>query len=113
MPSPSKIQSSDLETLILDEQAEGEQAEDNAGEDRHTKRKQRRKSRRWGTRTEAMAYGRIGSTRLNELMQARKIIAKKNSAKVVIDLDSIDDFYDSLPDAADVAAEYLDARATA
>jgi hypothetical protein len=108
----SKIQSSDLEELVMDEQAKVEPAKDNAGEDNaededRPKHKQRRKSRRWGTRTEAMVYGIIGSTRLNELMQAKKIIAKKNGVKVVIDLDSIDDFFDTLPDAADVAATGL------
>jgi hypothetical protein len=63
-----------------------------------------RKGRRWGTRNEAMAYGKIGPTRLNELMQAKLIIAKKNGVKVLVDLDSLDDYYDSLPDAADVTA---------
>jgi hypothetical protein len=56
---------------------------------------------RWATRQEAMAYARMGATRFNELMQERKIVAKKNGGKVVIDLNSIDDLYASLPDVAD------------
>jgi hypothetical protein len=65
---------------------------------------EQRKSRRWGTRLEAMAYGRMGSTRLNDLMQERKIVAKKSGTKVLVDLDSIDDYYDALPDVADTEA---------
>jgi hypothetical protein len=56
---------------------------------------------RWATRLEAMTYARMGATRFNELMQDRKIVAKKNGGKVVVDLNSIDDLYASLPDVAD------------
>jgi hypothetical protein len=52
---------------------------------------------RWATRTEAMAHGRLGSTTMNALMQSGKITAKKFGNKVVIDLNSIDDLYDELP----------------
>jgi hypothetical protein len=104
MPASPKIQPDGLEEFVLDEQAEGgidEQGEDGDEDDESAKRKRRRKSRRWGTRTEAMIYARIGSTMLNELMRDRKIIAKKAGTKVIIDLDSLDDHLDSLPDAAD------------
>jgi hypothetical protein len=53
---------------------------------------------RWATRLEAMAYGRIGSTRMNELMQGRKIVAKKSGGKIVVDLNSVDDYFATLPD---------------
>jgi hypothetical protein len=56
---------------------------------------------RWATRQGAMEYAKVGSTRLNEWMQARQIIAKKNGVRVIIDLNSIDDMLASLPDAAD------------
>jgi hypothetical protein len=56
---------------------------------------------RWATRQEAMAYARMGATRFNALMQERKIVAKKNGGKVVVNLNSIDDLYASLPDVAD------------
>jgi hypothetical protein len=53
---------------------------------------------RWATRKEAMAYGRIGSTKLNDLMRAGKLRAKKLGRKVLIDLQSMDDLYASLPE---------------
>jgi hypothetical protein len=54
--------------------------------------------RRWATRQEAMAYARIGATKMNDLMHGRLIFAKKLDGKVVVDLNSIDDFYGALPD---------------
>jgi hypothetical protein len=57
-----------------------------------------RKPRRWSTRTEAMAYAKLGSTTMNELMHSRRIIAKKHGNKVLVDLDSLDDYIDALPD---------------
>jgi hypothetical protein len=56
---------------------------------------------RWATRQEAMAYARMGATRFNELMQKKQIVAKKNGGKVVIDLNSVDDLYQSLPNVGD------------
>jgi len=53
---------------------------------------------RWASRQKAMAYGDFGSTRMNELLQGRKLKAKKDGAKVKIDLNSIDDYIDALPD---------------
>ena len=64
----------------------------------NTEYRDQRKARRWGTRTEAMAYSKFGSTTLNELMQAKRIIAKKQGSKVIVDFDSLDDYIDSLPD---------------
>jgi hypothetical protein len=55
------------------------------------------RQRRWATRQEAMTYGRVGSTLMNELMQSRSIVAKKQGNKVIVDLNSIDDYYDALP----------------
>src|SRR5436189_486803 len=79
------------EELALTKTEESEPTERDESADEEDERK-RRRARRWGTRTEAMIYGRLGSTKLNDLMQARKIIAKKNGVKVVVDLDSIDDY---------------------
>jgi len=56
---------------------------------------------RWASRQEAMVYARLGSTRFNELMQQRRIVAKKNGGKVIVDLNTVDAFYQSLPDVAD------------
>ena len=56
---------------------------------------------RWATRLEAIAYARMGATRFNELMRDKKVIAKKVGVKVLVDLNSIDDHYRSLPDAGD------------
>ena len=53
---------------------------------------------RWATRREAMAYARIGSTKMNELLQGNSILAKKHGRKVIVDLNSIDAFYGALPD---------------
>ena len=55
-----------------------------------TYREMRRRDRqpRWATRQEAMAYGRIGSTKFNEMMQSRRIVAKKDGNKVTVDLNS-------------------------
>jgi hypothetical protein len=57
---------------------------------------------RWATRREAMAYGRIGSTKLHELMRSRRILAKKlDGRKVHVDLNSIDALYTAMPEVAD------------
>jgi hypothetical protein len=45
-----------------------------------------------------MAYARIGSTKMNELLQGNSILAKKHGRKVIVDLNSIDAFYGALPD---------------
>jgi len=56
---------------------------------------------RWATRKEAMAYGKVGSTKMNELLQGRRILAKKlDNKKVLIDLNSIDALYVALPEVA-------------
>jgi hypothetical protein len=52
----------------------------------------------WGTRQEGMARGRWGSTTMNELMHSGKITAKKLGSKVIVDLNSIDAYIESLPD---------------
>jgi hypothetical protein len=52
---------------------------------------------RWRTRKETMAHGRIGSTRMNELLQAQKFTAKKVGRKVLVDLNSFDAYVASLP----------------
>lgn len=70
--------------------------------------RRRERQRRWATRQEAMAYAKCGSTTMNEWLHGRRIYAKKQGNKVIIDLNSIDDLYDSLPD---VAAASEDAAA--
>jgi hypothetical protein len=59
---------------------------------------------RWAPRLKAMAYGDFGSTKFNELTHTKKITAKKDGAKVIVDLNSIDDYFDSLPEVGDIVA---------
>jgi hypothetical protein len=66
--------------------------------DNNQEYRDQRKPRRWGTRLEAMAYAKLGSTTMNELMHSRRIVAKKQGTKVLVDLDSLDDYLDALPD---------------
>ncbi len=55
-------------------------------------------TRRWATRQEAISYARIGATKMNAMMQAGRIFAKKlDGAKVLVDLNSIDTLYATLP----------------
>jgi len=62
-----------------------------------------RRDPRWAPRQKAMHYGGdIGATRMNELMQTGKICAKKDGKKVVVDLNSIDDYLWSLPDVGSI-----------
>jgi hypothetical protein len=56
---------------------------------------------RWGTRAEGMAHGKFGPTYMNQLMHEKKIIAKKDGGRVKIDLNSIDDFLEALPNVGD------------
>jgi hypothetical protein len=54
--------------------------------------------RRWATRKEAIAYARVGTTTMNELMKAGRVHAKKlDGKKVLVDLNSIDALYSALP----------------
>lgn len=69
-------------------------------QDQELVRRRDRRSRRWGTRQQVLDYSTLGSTTLNELIQSKKIIAKKQGTKLIIDLDSVDDHIDSLPDAS-------------
>ena len=52
---------------------------------------------RWGTRLEAMAHARIGSTLMNEWIQQRRVMAKRCGRKILIDLNSVDDLIHGLP----------------
>jgi hypothetical protein len=56
---------------------------------------------RWVTRTEAMFYSRTGATKFNEMIQEKRIVAKKDGNRIKIDLNSIDDYLEALPNAAD------------
>ena len=60
-----------------------------------------------------MAYMRVGSTKMNELMQSQAILAKKDGGKVIIDLDSLDNYYDGLPDVGACQASSLPRTAAA
>jgi hypothetical protein len=53
--------------------------------------------RRWASRKEAMAHMRVGSTKMNEILQAGLITAKKHGAKVIVDLNSVDQYVEALP----------------
>ena len=60
---------------------------------------------RWAPRLKAMQYGgEIGVTHMNKLMQTGKIRAKKDGKKVIVDLNSIDQYYAALPNVAPGAA---------
>jgi hypothetical protein len=65
-----------------------------------TESRRRERQRRWATRQEAMTYAKCGSTTMNEWLHSRRIYAKKQGSKVIVDLNSIDDYYASLPDVA-------------
>jgi hypothetical protein len=53
---------------------------------------------RWASRKEAIAYARVGATTFNQLMRDRRIHAKKlDGKKVLVDLNSIDALYRTLP----------------
>ena len=57
-------------------------------------------SKRWAPRKEAMVYAaNAGPTHFNELIKTGKIRGKKDGGKLVVDLDSIDRYFESLPDA--------------
>jgi len=54
---------------------------------------------RWATRREGMQYARMGATKFSELIRDRRIVAKRlDEKKLLIDLNSIDRLYESLPD---------------
>ena len=55
---------------------------------------------RWATRMETMIYARCGSTRMNEWLRGGKLKARKDGAKIIIDLNDVDDLLESLPSAA-------------
>lgn len=59
---------------------------------------------RWASRLEAMAYGRVGSTTMNALMHSKKILAKKLGNRVIVDLNSVDDYIAALPHVGDEVA---------
>ena len=44
-----------------------------------------------------MHYGKTSATTLNRLMQQGLIVAKKRGATVIVDLNSVDDYYARLP----------------
>ena len=56
---------------------------------------------RWATRQEAMEHGKFGATTMNKLMHDKKVVAKKLGTKVVVDLNSVDDFLGSLRNVGD------------
>ena len=57
-------------------------------------------SKRWAKRKAAMAYAAdAGPTHFNDLVKSGKIRAKKDGSKLVVDLDSIDEYMEGLPDA--------------
>ena len=59
---------------------------------------------RWASRLEAMAYGRVGSTTMNALMHSKKILAKKLGNRVIVDLNSVDDYIAARPHVGDEVA---------
>jgi hypothetical protein len=63
-----------------------------------------RSHRRWGSRREACDKGCFGPTKLHDLINRELIIAKKLDGKTLIDLDSIDALFESLPSAGNSRA---------
>jgi predicted transcriptional regulator len=63
-----------------------------------------KRPRRWGSRKQAMAEANVGPTKLNEMMMSGRIVAKRLDGKVLIDLDSIQELYASLPTVRETAA---------
>jgi hypothetical protein len=57
--------------------------------------------RRRASRQQTMEYSNIGSTKLNEVIKNGSIVSKLLGSKVLIDLDSVDSYLESLPSAAD------------
>ena len=46
-----------------------------------------------------MTYGKVGATKLGEMIRDKRIVAKRlDGKKILIDLLSIDRLYESLPD---------------
>jgi hypothetical protein len=72
--------------------------------EQHQQQRHQQRTPRWAPRLQGMAYGHLGATKFNELTHAKKIIAKKDGTKVIVDLNSIDDYYDALPEVGDKVA---------
>lgn len=66
--------------------------------------------RRWGSRKQAMLEANVGPTKLNEMMMAGRIVAKRLDGKVQIDLDSIQDLYEGLPSVREQTAPTVKTR---
>jgi hypothetical protein len=60
---------------------------------------------RWASRREAMNYGKTSATTLNRLMQQGLIVAKKRGTTVIVDLNSVDDYYAGLPQVGAIKTE--------
>jgi hypothetical protein len=71
------------------------------GEEREEQMNKAKRAPRWGTRLEAMAHGRVGATTMNQWLQGNKLVAKKVGKKVLVDLNSVDDLIESLPNVGD------------
>jgi hypothetical protein len=69
-----------------------------------------KRPRRWGSRKEAMLEAGIGPTKLNEMMMAGRIIAKRLDGKVLVDLDSIQTLFESLPSVREQTAPTVKTR---
>ena len=63
--------------------------------------------KRYSSRKEAMAYMRVGSTKMNELMQSQAIVAMKDGVKVIVCLDSVDSYRATLPRIGALASPVL------
>jgi hypothetical protein len=52
---------------------------------------------RWGSRKEAMTRAHIGATKLHELINQNRILARKLDGKTLIDLNSLDELIENSP----------------
>jgi hypothetical protein len=58
---------------------------------------------RWASRQQAMQHAKCGSTKMNQWLKGGKLRARKDGARIIIDLNDLDDLIASLPSAATAA----------
>ena len=72
---------------------------------------------RWVKRLDACKIAAVGRTKLDQLIAAGLVRAKKDpsgrNTTVYVDLDSVDAYYEGLPDARDARAEIRQQRRSA
>ena len=54
-------------------------------------------TRRWVARKDAIIYANVGPTKFHELVNRKLFDARMLDGKTIVDLNSIDSYYESLP----------------